>query len=250
MKTPKHIYVVDDDHKIRELLKTYLEKNNYQVYAAADGETFLAEFESRSREVSLVVLDIMLPGQDGFSVCQKLRAVSDVPIIMLTANAEETDRVVGLEMGADDYIAKPFSPRELLARIKAIHRRYEPAQSVSDGGRFYRFRHYLLDSLERTLLLPTGHSVTLGAAEYQMLVLFLDQAGHVLSRSFLMKATRGRDLGPLDRYLDVQISRLRTCLGDAGRNGQLIQTVRNQGYVFTAEVERLNQRPQAPEGSP
>ncbi|MEX2367227.1 MAG: response regulator transcription factor [Pseudohongiellaceae bacterium] len=250
MTTHKHIYVVDDDHKIRELLKTYLEKNNYQVYAAADGETFLAEFDSRSKDVSLVVLDIMLPGQDGFSVCRKLRAVSDVPIIMLTANAEETDRVVGLEMGADDYIAKPFSPRELLARIKAIHRRYEPAQPVGEGGRFYRFRHYLLDSLERTLLLPTGQTITLSAADYQMLILFLDQAGGVMSRSFLMKATRGRDPGPLDRYLDVQISRLRTCLGDTGRNGQLIQTVRNQGYVFTAEVERFNRRPDGPVFAP
>ncbi len=240
---PKRIYVVDDDYKIRELLKAYLEKNNYQVYVAADGETFLAEFQTRATEVSLVVLDIMLPGQDGFSVCRKLRAVSDVPIIMLTANAEETDRVVGLEMGADDYLAKPFSPRELLARIKAIHRRYEPAHSASDGGRYYRFRDYLLDTLERTLTLPGGQMITLSGADYQMLIVFLDQAGQVLSRGYLMKATRGRDAGPLDRYLDVQISRLRTCLGDTSRNGQLIQTVRNQGYVFSAEVERLYHRP-------
>jgi DNA-binding response OmpR family regulator len=239
----KHIYVVDDDHKIRELLKTYLEKNNYQVYAAADGETFLAEFHSRAGEVSLVVLDVMLPGQDGFSVCRKLRAVSDVPIVMLTANAEETDRIVGLEMGADDYLAKPFSPRELLARIKAIHRRYEPAQQPQEGGRYYRFRGYLLDTLERTLTLPEGQAITLSGADFQMLNVFLDQAGQVLSRSYLMKVTRGRDPGPLDRYLDVQISRLRQCLGDSSRNGQMIQTVRNQGYVFSAEVERLYQRP-------
>ncbi len=242
--TQKRIVVVDDDYKIRELLKSYLEKNNYRVTVAADGESFLSEFRDASADISLVVLDIMLPGQDGFSVCQKIRSVSDVPIIMLTANAEETDRVVGLEMGADDYIAKPFSPRELLARIKAIHRRYEPtAASVSEGGRYYRFSRHYLDTLERTLSCNGTEPETISGADFQLLKLFLDHSGEVLSRSFLMKATRGRDLGPLDRYLDVQISRLRTRLGDDGRTGQLIKTIRGQGYVFTAEVERVHDRP-------
>ncbi|WP_108126039.1 response regulator [Saccharospirillum mangrovi] len=235
----KRLVVVDDDYKIRELLKTYLEKNNYQVDVAADGESFLTLFR-QTPDISLVVLDIMLPGQDGFSVCQKVRAVSDVPIIMLTANAEETDRVVGLEMGADDYIAKPFSPRELLARIKAIHRRYEPMQhSADDGGRYYRFRGHVLDGLERTLTLQGGQPESISGADFQLLKLFLDHAGDVLSRSYLMKSTRGRDLGPLDRYLDVQISRLRTRLSGSD-SSQLIKTVRGQGYVFTADVERLH----------
>jgi len=235
----KRIVVVDDDYKIRELLKTYLEKNNYQVEVAGDGESFLTLFR-QTADISLIVLDIMLPGQDGFSVCQKVRAVSDVPIIMLTANAEETDRVVGLEMGADDYIAKPFSPRELLARIKAIHRRYEPAQSsAEEGGRYYRFRGHLLDGLERTLTLADSTPESISGADFQLLKLFLDHAGEVLSRSYLMKATRGRDLGPLDRYLDVQISRLRTRLSSEGET-QLIKTVRGQGYVFTADVERVH----------
>lgn len=238
----KCIYVVDDDHKIRELLKTYLEKNQYPVRVAADGETFLMDFNQSGSDISLVVLDIMLPGQDGFSVCQKIRATSDVPIIMLTANAEETDRVVGLELGADDYVAKPFSPRELLARIKAIHRRYEPTASGKDGGRYYRFRDYWLDTLERTLYLPNGKAETLNGADYHLLTLFLDHSGQVLSRSFLMKATRGHDLGPLDRYLDVQISRLRTRLGDDARSGQLLKTVRGQGYALTTEVERHHER--------
>lgn len=237
----KRILVVDDDYKIRELLKTYLEKNNYQVEVAADGESFLERFRDAETAISLVVLDIMLPGQDGFSVCQKVRATSDVPIIMLTANAEETDRVVGLEMGADDYIAKPFSPRELLARIKAIHRRYEPVRPVGEGGRYYRFQGHVLDSLERTLTLAGGEAEAISGADFQLLKLFVDNAGEVLSRTYLMKATRGRDLGPLDRYLDVQISRLRTRLGDDGRT-QLIRTVRGQGYVFTADVERLHDR--------
>ena len=242
--TSNRIVVVDDDYKIRELLKSYLEKNNYRVSVAADGESFLADFRESASEVSLVVLDIMLPGQDGFSVCQKIRAVSDVPIIMLTANAEETDRVVGLEMGADDYIAKPFSPRELLARIKAIHRRYEPANSTpSDGGRYYRFGDHYLDTLERTLGRRSEPAESISGADFQLLRLFLDHAGEVLSRSYLMKATRGRDLGPLDRYLDVQISRLRTRLGDEGRASQLIKTIRGQGYVFTSEVERVHEKP-------
>lgn len=238
----KRIYVVDDDYKIRELLKTYLEKNNYRVAVAADGESFLAEFHQGLGDVSLIVLDIMLPGQDGFSVCQKVRATSDVPIIMLTANAEETDRVVGLELGADDYIAKPFSPRELLARIKAIHRRYEPVSQLQEGGRYYCFGGHYLDTLERTLILNGQPPEPISGADFQLLKLFLDHSGEVLSRSFLMQSTRGYDLGPLDRYLDVQISRLRTRLGDDGRCSQLIKTVRGKGYALTAAVERVNER--------
>ncbi|MEX1057836.1 MAG: response regulator transcription factor [Natronospirillum sp.] len=234
----KKLYVVDDDLKIRELLKTYLEKNNYSVAVAADGETFLEEFATCADEIALVVLDIMLPGQDGFSVCQTLRRTSNVPVIMLTANAEETDRVVGLELGADDYLAKPFSPRELLARIKANLRRYEPSKHNESGGRYYAFKQFWLDTLERTLYSPQTGRHTLTGADYELLLLFIRHAGEVVTRTRLMEHTRGRDMGPLDRYLDVQISRLRQRLGDDGKDPQLIKTVRGAGYVFSAEVSR------------
>lgn len=239
----RHLYVVDDDRKIRELLKTYLEKNNYRVSLAADGETFLDEFRQQADDIALVVLDIMLPGQDGFSVCRTLRSESDVPVIMLTANAEETDRIVGLELGADDYLAKPFSPRELLARIKAIHRRYEPAQGTDSGGRYYNFKSFWLDSLERTLYNPDQGWQTLNGADFDLLQLFLRHAGEVLTRTYLMEHTRGRDMGPLDRYLDVQISRLRQRLGDDGKSPQLLKTVRGAGYILTAQVTRHRELP-------
>ena len=239
----RHLYVVDDDRKIRELLKTYLEKNNYRVSLAADGETFLDEFPRQADDISLVVLDIMLPGQDGFSVCRTLRSESDVPVIMLTANAEETDRIVGLELGADDYLAKPFSPRELLARIKAVHRRYEPTQGNDSGGRYYHFKSFWLDSLERTLYNPEQGWQTLNGADFDLLQLFLRHAGDVLTRTYLMEHTRGRDMGPLDRYLDVQISRLRQRLGDDGKSPQLLKTVRGAGYILIARVTRHRELP-------
>lgn len=239
----KMLYVVDDDLKIRELLKTYLEKNNFTVAVAADGETFLAEFQRAPNDVALVVLDIMLPGQDGFEVCQALRRESDVPVIMLTANAEETDRVVGLELGADDYLAKPFSPRELLARIKANLRRYEPVQSKGSGGRYYVFKDFWLDTLERSVHSPRSGTQTLSGADYELLLLFLRHAGEVVSRTRLMEHTRGRDMGPLDRYLDVQISRLRHRLGDDGKHPNLIKTVRGAGYLFSAQVSRHAELP-------
>lgn len=240
----KTLYVVDDDQKIRELLKTYLERNNYTVRVAADGETFLDDYTRCAPDIALVILDIMLPGQDGFSVCRSLRSQSDVPIIMLTANAEETDRVVGLELGADDYLAKPFSPRELLARIKAIHRRYEPAQTTESAGRYYHFRGCWLDTLERSLLTPQESWQNLNGADYQLLHFFVRHAGEVITRTRLMELTRGRDMGPLDRYLDVQISRLRQRLGDDGKAAQLIKTVRGEGYVFSAEVTRHKEAPE------
>lgn len=239
----KLLYVVDDDRKIRELLRTYLEKNNFRVRVAADGETFLAEFRESRTEISLVILDIMLPGQDGFSICRTLRTESDVPVIMLTANAEETDRVVGLELGADDYLSKPFSPRELLARIKAVQRRYAAIDESEPAGRYFHFKHFWLDSLERTLSTGDGNWEALSGADYDLLMFFLRHAGEVISRTRLMEHTRGRDLGPLDRYLDVQISRLRQRLGDDGKSPRLIKTVRGEGYVFSAEVSRHRELP-------
>jgi two-component system OmpR family response regulator len=232
------ILIVDDDQKIRTLLKTYLEKNQYEVRLAHDGASFLAEFERFKDELSLCILDVMLPDTEGFALCQAVRKRSDVPVIMLTASADETDRIVGLELGADDYIGKPFNPRELLARIKAIHRR--SGQDRGQAARFFRFNGFCLDILERSLIDPAGEASALSGMDFQLLKLLVEHPGEVLDRSRLAEVTRGRDLGPLDRSLDVQVSRLRQRLHDDGKQPALIKTVRGSGYVFSTTVTASN----------
>jgi DNA-binding response OmpR family regulator len=229
------ILIVDDDQKTRNLLKAYLEKHQYEVRGASDGASFLAEFERYRDKLSLVILDVMLPDTDGFTLCKKVRSQSAVPIIMLTASADDTDRIVGLELGADDYMAKPYNPRELLARIKAIQRRVATSGSTSPV-RYFKFRDFTLDLLERQLFNPAGGRVTLTSMDFNLLRIFAEHAGETLERSRLMEQTRGRDLGPLDRSLDVQISRLRQRLQDDGKQPDLIKTVRGSGYVFSADV--------------
>ena len=231
----RKILIVDDDQKTRTLLKTYLEKNQYEVVLAQDGASFRTEFERGLSELSLVILDVMLPDTDGFALCKLVRQRSNVPIIMLTASAGETDRVVGLELGADDYMAKPCSPRELLARIKAIHRRAGIEQQAS-APRYHRFAGYTMDVIERTLRDPAGELVALTGLDFQLLKFFAERPGDIFDRGQLHETTRGRDAGPLDRSLDVQISRLRTRLNDDGRSAPLIKTVRGIGYVFSADV--------------
>ena len=230
----RKILIVDDDQKTRTLLKTYLEKNQYEVRLAHNGESFLTEFQRYVDELSLVILDVMLPDTDGFALCKIVRRRSNVPIIMLTASSDETDRVVGLELGADDYIAKPYSPRELLARIKAIHRRTGLENTAPP--RFYRFVGFTLDTVERSVLDPQGELVVLTGLDFQLLKYFVEHPGDILDRSILCEETRGRDAGPLDRSLDVQISRLRLRLNDDGKQPMLIKTVRGAGYVFSADV--------------
>lgn len=230
----RKILIVDDDQKTRMLLKAYLEKNQYEVKLAHNGESFLAEFQRYSEELSLVILDVMLPDTDGFALCKIVRRKSNVPIIMLTASSDETDRVVGLELGADDYIAKPYSPRELLARIKAIHRRTGIENTVP--LRYYRFVGFTLDTVERTVTDSAGELVVLTGMDFQLLKYFVEHPGDILDRSVLCEETRGRDAGPLDRSLDVQISRLRLRLHDDGKQPFLIKTVRGAGYVFSADV--------------
>jgi DNA-binding response OmpR family regulator len=234
----KPIYVVDDDAAIRSLLRSYLERNQFAVKTAADGESLLRELQADA-PVALVVLDIMLPGDDGFEICRKLRTFSKVPVIMLTANSDEMDRIVGLEIGADDYLAKPFNPRELLARIKAILRRSDaPAEApqARSSARYLRFAGFELDSATRALCTLSGESLLLSGAEYDLLRLLVDHAGEVLSRDLIAEQTRGRDNLPMDRFIDVQISRLRQRLQDDARSPQLIKTVRGQGYVLAATV--------------
>lgn len=234
----RKILIVDDDQKTRTLLKAYLEKNQFDVSLAHNGETFLAEFNRYADELSLVILDVMLPDTDGFALCKAVRRRSNVPIIMLTASSDETDRVVGLELGADDYISKPYSPRELLARIKAIHRRM--GIESAPAPRFYRFVGFTLDTVERTVTSPSGGAVPLSGLDFQLLKYFVEHAGDILDRNVLCEQTRGRDAGPLDRFLDVQISRLRMRLNDGGRQPLLIKTVRGAGYVFSADVTASN----------
>lgn len=230
----RKILIVDDDQKTRTLLKTYLEKNQYEVRLAHNGETFLAEFQRYFSELSLVILDVMLPDTDGFALCKEVRRRSNIPIIMLTASSDETDRVVGLELGADDYIAKPYSPRELLARIKAIHRR--SGADSAGAPRYYRFVGFTLDSIERSVTDANGQLVALTGLDFQLLKYFVEHPGEILDRTVLCEQTRGRDAGPLDRSLDVQISRMRLRLNDTGKQPLLIKTVRGAGYVFSAEV--------------
>jgi two-component system, OmpR family, response regulator len=232
----RKVLVVDDDQKTRLLLKSYLEKNQFEVVLADNGESFLAEFHRHMAELSMVILDVMLPDTDGFALCRTVRhRNAAVPIIMLTASADETDRVVGLEIGADDYIAKPYSPRELLARMKAILRRSGP--EPTNKMRYYRFDGFSLDLVERKVVDDTGAEVPLTGLDFQLLKIFVEHPGQVLDRDELSEQTRGRESGPLDRSLDVQISRLRMRLKDDGKQPRLIKTVRGSGYVFAIEVQ-------------
>jgi DNA-binding response OmpR family regulator len=230
----RKILIVDDDQKTRMLLKAYLEKNQYEVKLAHNGDSFLAEFHRYADELSLVILDVMLPDTDGFALCKIVRRSSNVPIIILTASPDEIDLVVGLELGADDYMAKPYSPRELLARIKAIHRR--TGNDPATAPRYYRFNGFTLDTIQRTVVDSAGQQVSLTGLDFQLLKYFAEHPGEILDRNVLCEETRGRDVGPLDRSLDVQISRLRLNLGDVGKQPQLIKTVRGAGYVFSTDV--------------
>jgi two-component system OmpR family response regulator len=188
------------------------------------------------QRVDLVVLDIMLPGEDGLVLCRQLRASSDLPVIMLTALGEDTERIIGLEMGADDYLGKPFNPRELLARIRGVLRRAGGDVSGSDA---VRFADWTLDRNARHLISKEGVIVNLSTGEYRLLEAFVEHPNRVLSRDQLMDILQGRDWGPFDRSIDVQVSRLRRRLHDDARESALIKTVRGEGYLFTPRVSRV-----------
>jgi two-component system, OmpR family, response regulator len=237
METLDHILIVDDDAEIRTLLSQYLHKNGLRVTAVADGRAMWQALEAG--QIDLIVLDLMLPGEDGLTLCRNLRAKSsDIPVIMLTARGEETDRIVGLEMGADDYLAKPFSARELLARIKAILRRARslPENLRPDDSRNIRFGGWLLDTVHRQLISTAGVVTPLSGAEYRLLRIFLSHPNRVLNRDQLVDLTQGKEADPLDRSIDVQVSRLRQRLGDDSREPRLIKTVRGEGYVLAVTV--------------
>jgi two-component system, OmpR family, response regulator len=236
MDAPDHILIVDDDAEIRSLLTQYLVKNGLRVTAVGDGRAMAQALDAG--RIDLIVLDLMLPGDDGLTLCRNLRAKSGVPIIMLTARGEETDRIVGLEMGADDYLAKPFSARELLARIKAILRRARslPDNLQPDSARYLRFAGWVLDTVHRQLVSAANVVTPLSGAEYRLLRIFLGHPNRVLNRDQLVDLTQGREADPLDRSIDVQVSRLRNRLGDDPREPRLIKTVRGEGYVLAVDV--------------
>ena len=233
-----HILVVDDDREIRDLLSRFLERQGMRVTAARDAK------EARRLwplgRYHLVVLDLMLPGESGLDLARWLRTEA-VPIVMLTAMAEETDRIVGLELGADDYLGKPFNPRELLARIRAVLRRASGeagAGNKEPPAKAIRFGGWVLEPARRRLLNPDGAEVPLTGGEYDLLQVLVERPNRVLTRDMLMDLLRGRQAGPFDRAIDVAVSRLRRKLEDDGRNPSLIKTVRGGGYVLAADVER------------
>ena len=235
-----HILLIDDDREIRDLLARFLDRHGMRVTAVRDGRD--ARRAWPAGHYSLVILDLMLPGEGGLDIARWLRTISDVPIVMLTAMGEETDRIIGLELGADDYLPKPFNPRELLARIRAVLRRSQDrgAKAV-EAARFYSFAGWRLEPGRRRLVDPDGTEVPLTGGEYDLLAALVERANQVLTRDMLLDLLRGRQAGPFDRAIDVAISRLRRKLDrDAqdGSSGQLIKTVRGGGYVFACEVTR------------
>ena len=238
MEPLPHILIVDDDREIRDLLARFLERNRFRVTSARDGRE--ARRAWTAGHYQLVVLDLMLPGESGLDVARWLRGQGNVPIIMLTAMGDETDRIIGLELGADDYLPKPFNPRELLARMRAVMRRTaeQDERKPDNDGRVLRFAGWVLDPTRRRLLNPDAVEVPLTGGEYELLVALLDRANRVLTRDMLLDLLRGRQAGPFDRAIDVAISRLRRKLEDDGRNAQVIKTVRGGGYVLAADVER------------
>lgn len=236
MTTKKHILVVDDHNEIRDLLGRYLDQHGYEVSLADGGETMKGVLQEAS--VDLVVLDIMMPGDDGLTLCRWIRENDGPPVIMLTAMSEEADTVIGLEMGADDYVSKPFSPRELLARIKAVLRRINSVVKAEKANSQSKiaFVGWVLDLNQRQLEREDGLLVALSTAEFLLLKVFLEHSRKVLSRDQLMDLTKGREALPFDRSIDNQISRLRKKIEPDPKKPTLIKTVWGGGYMFAEEA--------------
>jgi two-component system OmpR family response regulator len=238
MESSAHILVVDDHREIRDLLAKYLAKCGLRVSVAESAAKARRVLETSA--IDLVVLDVMMPGEDGLSLCRHLRATTDVPVIMLTAMAEDTDRVIGLEIGADDYVVKPFNPRELLARIKAVLRRANslPRQRAAPDAGIVRFERWQLNVGRRELTDEDGIGIPLSTSEFLLLRALLNHPKMVLSRDQLLDITRGRAANVFDRSIDNQVSRLRKKIETDPREPSLIKTVWGGGYMFTADVER------------
>ena len=239
MSERPHVLIVDDDREIRGLLAQYLEKHDFRTSAVADGREMRRVLE-RSH-VDLLVLDLMLPGEDGLSLCRELRGRSQLPIIMLTARGEDVDRIVGLEMGADDYLPKPFNPRELLARINAVLRRQAAANTASsiEGASTLAFEGWRIDLRLRELRNPEGARVAMTSAEFDLLRTFCERPGRVLSRDSLLDLTQGRATGSFERSIDVLVSRIRRKIEPNPQDPTIIKTVRSGGYLFTPRTEAI-----------
>ena len=237
MSSSPHILVVDDHRQIRESVTRFLEKNGMRATAAKDAVEMDAQLASGHYD--LLVLAVMMPGEDGLSVCRRLARQSSLPIIMLTALGKETDRIVGLELGADDYLPKPFNPRELLARIKAVLRRSSSAENHAGelAGKRVRFAGMTLDTDGQAIETPGGERLLLTTADFRLLTVLLERPRKVLSRDQLLDLTSGRAAGPMDRTIDNQISRLRRKIEPDALRPRIITTVRNGGYCLATDVE-------------
>jgi len=240
MPAPVHVLAIDDDPSIRQMIADYLTDNDIQVTTVGSGKE-IADVMARNT-IDLLILDLKLPGEDGMQIARALRAESDVPIIMLTGRKDEADRVMGLELGADDYLTKPFSPRELLARIRALLRRSRAHETIADGLsriRAYRFAGWELNVRLRRLRSPQGEIIPTTNSEFNLLVAFLAAPQRVLSREQLLELSRLHDDEVYDRSVDVQVGRLRRKIEPKGTRTHLIRTERGAGYVFTAVVETV-----------
>jgi two-component system OmpR family response regulator len=233
-RTP-HILLVEDDPEIARMLVRFLGQNEMRVTAVTNGRAMFRAFDDG--QIDLVLLDLMLPGEGGLALCARLRADSRVPVVIVTAKGDEVDRIVGLEIGADDYVAKPFNPRELLARIRAVLRRTAAvAGTDASSGRVFGFAGWQVDTAQRLVTNPEGVRVMLTSAEFDLLSVFCERPRRVLSRDQLLDLTHGRAGGPFDRSIDVLVSRLRQKIERVPKEPGFIQTVRNAGYLFSPEV--------------
>src|SRR5713226_3565218 len=235
MNDTAHILIVDDQKDICELVQDYLSGEGYRVSTANDGPGMRRVMVQHG--IDLVILDLMLPGEDGLTLDRALRNESGVGIIILTGRGETVDRIIGLEMGADDYLPKPFHLRELLARVKSVLRRVRSGEAPQTGRSRARFAGWSLDLSSRELTAPAGQVVRLTTGEFDLLAAFVGNANQVLSRDRLLDLARNREAGPFDRTIDVQVGRLRRKLEDNPQNPSLIKTVRGSGYIFTPMVE-------------
>ena len=236
MEESPHILVVDDDREIRDLISRFLKKNGYRVDTAANGKEMRSLLVAA--DIDLIVLDRVMPGEDGLNLCRDLRRDSRVPIILLTLLGSDTDRIIGLEMGADDYLTKPFNPQELLARIKAVLRRANdlPSKSPSQRARHLGFAGWTIDRIARALKSPDGVHIALTDGEFDLLIAFTEHPQLVLTREQLLDLTRGRSSIAFDRSIDMQMTRLRRKIETNPDEPEFIKTIRNKGYMFTPDV--------------
>jgi two-component system, OmpR family, response regulator len=229
-----HVLLVEDDRDVSALVAGFLRRNDIRVSLTGDGRSM--DRELRDARIDLVVLDVMLPGEDGLSICRRLRATSQVPIIMLTARAEDVDRIIGLEIGADDYLTKPFNPRELLARVRSVLRRYAGNAVGGTLGNVLQFEGWRLNRHTRQLHNPDGVRVALTGAEFDLLLVLCERPRRVLRRDQLIDLTQGRAANPFERSIDILISRLRQKMEKDPKEPMLFQTIRSGGYLFSPEV--------------